>query len=50
VSVFKFLSVNIHQYIFPVKKKNVLTIFAAIVNVISLKCVQQITKPKKVTA
>ena len=41
---------NNHQYNLPVKKKNVFTILAAMVNVISLKCVQQITKPKNVTA
>jgi hypothetical protein len=49
VSVFKNLSVNNHQYAFPLKKNIVCRALAAIVNVISLKWVQHKTKPKKTT-
>jgi hypothetical protein len=41
--------VKISQYNLPVLRVNVFIIFAAIVNVISLKCVQHKTKPKKIT-
>ncbi len=47
VSLFKYLSVKIHQYIWPRLKKVVIKL-AAIVKVISLKCVQHKIKPNNV--
>jgi len=47
--VFNVLSVNGHQPTLPTNKKKVFNALAAIVNVISLKCVLHKTKPPNIT-